>query len=90
MEVEHTFNPSTQEEGRQISEFEESLVYIAMGSRIVRATEKLVLKNQNKPKSWDPFSMLVSTLNHTPGLNSINVFCLFVYFLRQGLMHPRG
>ena len=48
--VEHTFNPSTQEEGRQISEFEESLVYIAMGSRIVRATEKLVLKKSEQTK----------------------------------------
>jgi hypothetical protein len=48
--VAHAFNPSTREAGRQISEFEASLVY-RVSSRTARATQRnLVSKNQKKKK----------------------------------------
>jgi hypothetical protein len=48
--VAHSFNPSTQGgRGRQISEFEASLVY-KVSSRLARAIQrKSVSKNQTKP-----------------------------------------
>jgi hypothetical protein len=45
--LEHSFNPSTWEEGRQISEFESCLIYRA-SSRITRATQLIPILKKNK------------------------------------------
>jgi hypothetical protein len=58
--VVHAFNPSTGGRGRQISEFEASLVY-KVSSRTARAIERIPVSKKKKgrvsPRDWDAYTL---------------------------------
>jgi hypothetical protein len=95
--VAHTFNPSTREggRGRQISEFQASLVY-KVSSRTARGIQRNPVSkkpNQTKPKqnkNKQLFPDVLFSTSHTAGhtINSYNLFTTYFRILIEKQMTP--